>query len=212
MELCVVVAITSTAALIEVNRTPSLIRALNDLQMVLPEHPITIVTDLANESAVRQLLKKNNLQRSLIICNPNQPKPLAKALAPIIERYETVLVHDACRPLTKPDQIIRVIDALNDEVDAVRPAIAFTETLKIIDLNSIVEGTLDRNHVKRISTPELIRTSAIDLEGESKGWFLPLRKGARIQYVAGNPESLRISSVAERDLLESFLHWKESSA
>ena len=210
MKLRVVIAITSTTALIEVNRTPSFIRALYDLQIVLPEHPITIAADLDNEPTVRQLLKKNNILSSLIICNPNQPKPLAKALAPIIESCEAVLVHDACRPLTNRDQIIRVIDALKDEVDAVRPAIAFTETLKIIGPHSIVEGTLDRNLVKRISTPELIRTSAIDLDGESKGWFLPLRKEARIQYVEGSPESLRINSIAERDLLESFLHWKES--
>jgi hypothetical protein len=211
MKLRVVIAITSTTALMEVNRTPGFIRAFNDIQIVLPEHPITIAADLANESAVRQLLKKNNIQSSLIFCNPNQPKPLANALAPIIESCEAVLVHDACRPLTNPDQIIRVIAALKDEVDAVRPAIAFTETLKIIGPNFIVEGTLDRNHVKRISTPELIRTSVIDLEGESKGWFLPLRKEARIQYVEGNPESLRINSIAERDLLESFLRWKEIS-
>jgi len=212
MELRVVIVVTSTTALLEVNGSPSLIRALHDLQTFFPTHVITIAVTIENEESVRDLLREKNIQASLLTCNQAQPSALAKALLPIIQSCQAILIHDGSRPFISPDQISRVIDAFQDDVDAVRPAIAFTETLKIIGPHSKVEGTLDRNTVRRISTPELIRTSAIDLEGANTGWFVPLKRQARIQYVAGNPESLRINSIDERDLLESFLHWKEKNA
>jgi 2-C-methyl-D-erythritol 4-phosphate cytidylyltransferase len=212
MELCVVIVVTSTTALLEVGGSPSLVRAIRDLQGYFPNHMISIAVAKENERFVRDLLSKESVQTSLLTYNPVQPSALAKALVPIIQSCQAILIHDGSRPFISPDQISRVIDALQDDVDAVRPAIAFTETLKIIDPHSKIEGTLDRNTVRRISTPELIRTSAVDLEGASTGWFVPLKRQARIKYVEGNPESLRINSIAERDLLESFLHWKEKNA
>jgi len=211
MSLRVIVAVTSASALLEVDGTPSLIRAIHDLLQVFPEESITIAVDSVNEPAVSQLLKKNLINHSLVICDPNQPKELARALAPIIKSSEALLLHDACRPMTSHDQIDRVVGKFTADIDAVRPAIAFTETLKVLGPNSHIEGTLDRTKVKRISTPELIRTSAVNLEGTDQGWFLPLKKNAHTRTIEGNPESIRMNSLAERQLLESFLHWKTNN-
>lgn len=211
MKLRVVVAITSATALLDVNKTPSLIRAIHGLQEYWPTLPITVAVSPVDESAVYLLLKKNKIPHELIICDPNQPRALAKVLAPMIRDCETLLVHDASRPLTSAEQFTRLTNALTPSVDAVRPAIAFTETLKIVGPNSVIQKTLDRTQVKRIATPELIRTSVIDSKGKDQGWFLPLKKGARIEHIEGSPEALRINTIADRDLLESFLHWRQTS-
>lgn len=209
--LCVVIAVTSETALLDVNKTPSLIRAIHGLQEYWPTLPITVAVSPVDEPAVHLLLKKNRVPHELIICDPNQPRVLAKALASTLGDSEVLLVHDASRPLTSTEQFTRLINALTPSVDAVRPAIAFTETLKIVKSNSVIKETLDRTQVKRIATPELIRTCAIDPKGKDQGWFLPLKKNARTEHVEGSPEALRINTTADRDLLESFLHWRQTS-
>lgn len=211
MKLRVIVAITSATALLEVNKTPSVIRSIQGIQTFWPTVPISVAVTSANEIAIRKLLGDYGIPFEILKCDPNDPQILATALKSIIGKHDALLVHDACRPLTSADQFTRILKAFEDHVDAVRPSIAFTETLKIVGPNSIIRETLDRNHVRRISTPELIRTSAINPKGKNMGWFLPLKKNARLEHIEGNPESLRINSIAERDLLESFLHWKRTS-
>lgn len=211
-DLGLVVVVASVNALLDIGKTPSLIRSMRDLQKFWPGQAITVAVSSMYKPAVSDLLEKNGISHELVICDPNQPKTLAKTLSPIFDSCEALLIHDACRPLTGPKQFNRVFNAFIAGVDAVRPAIAFTETLKIVGQDSVIEKNLDRNQVRRISTPELIRSSAIDPEGEDNGWFVPLKQGVHIEYVDGNPESLRINSIAERDLLESFLYWKEKSS
>jgi 2-C-methyl-D-erythritol 4-phosphate cytidylyltransferase len=211
MKLRVIVAITSATALLEVNKTPSVIRSIRDIQSASPGHAITVAVSNVDKTAVREVLAKNKVSHELVVCDPDQPTALVSALEEVISSCEAILIHDACRPLIDSDQLNRIVKAFTNDVDAVRPAIAFTETLKIVGADSFIEKTLDRDQVRRISTPELIRTSAIEVKGEGTGWFFPLKKDARIEYVDGDPASLRINSAAERDLLESFLYWKEKS-
>jgi 2-C-methyl-D-erythritol 4-phosphate cytidylyltransferase len=210
MEIRVVVAITSTTAFLEVNKTPSLIRSIIGIRSFWPNAPITVAVTPTDASAAHELLVQQRIQYDVMQCDANDPKALARALASTMESCSALLVHDASRPLTSPDQFARILTAFDKGADAVRPSIAFTETLKLVDSNSVITETLDRTKVRRISTPELIRISAIDPRGKNIGWFVPLKKNARIEHVEGNHESLRINSMAERDLLESFLHWKQT--
>lgn len=207
-----VVAVTSATALLEVNKTPSMIRAIHGLQDFWPTLPLTIAVNVEHSAKVTALLEKNGISHELLLCDPCDPHALAIALAPESRNCDAFIIHDASRPLTSPDQFSRIVEALTDSVDAVRPAITFTETLKIIGSDSVIKKTLDRTSVRRISTPELIRTSAVNSKGKDRGWFLPLKKDAQTEHVEGTPETLRINSVGERDLLESFLHWRQTSA
>jgi len=206
-----VLAITSPTALLEVNKKPSMIRAIHGIQEFWPTLPLTVAVGAEHSDPVIAILEKNRISHELLLCDPCDPHEFALALAPESKICEAFLIHDASRPLTSPDQFSRIIEAFTNTVDAVRPATAFTETLKIIETDSIIKETLDRTSVRRISTPELIRTVAIDLKGKDRGWFLPLKKGANVQHVEGTPEGLRINAVGERDLLESFLHWRQKS-
>jgi hypothetical protein len=89
---------------------------------------------------------------------------------------------------------------------------AFTETLKEINNQSILTQTIDRTKVRRISTPEIIRRSVIDFEGAHSFWMLPLIAEARLSQVEADPESLRINSAEEITLMEAFLHWQQKIA
>ena len=116
------------------------------------------------------------------------------------------MVHDSQRALTTGAQFDRVLQALTPNIDAVRPVSAFTETLKSIDADQYIEGTIDRNSMKRISTPELIRYSAIDFESTTSTWFVPIKADAKITTVDADPESARINSELEINLMKHLLN------
>jgi 2-C-methyl-D-erythritol 4-phosphate cytidylyltransferase len=207
----IVVAVTSSTALLEVNKIPSIVRAIKGIQEFSHRTPLTVVSTEAYSEDVKVILDRHNLFATFIACNPNSPQDLAQGLKAEIEGNDALLIHDASRPLTRLDQFTRIIEAYDEGADAIRPATVFTETLKIIDGDLVVLETLDRTSVKRVATPELIRTTAIDLKGKSQGWFLPLKKKAHIVHIEGAPESLRINTKEDGLLMESFLHWRQTS-
>jgi 2-C-methyl-D-erythritol 4-phosphate cytidylyltransferase len=209
LSLRLILAVTSDTAFLEVNGKPSAIRAIEGLRIFWPTLPLTVAVASDNSAATFKLLKENRVDHELLTCEPNDPHALVSALSPKSGNFEAIIIHDASRPLTHPDLLVRLMTALRNGADAVRPAIAFTETLKIVETSGLIRETLDRTSVKHISTPEIIRTSVLDKKGKDSGWFVPLKRGAQVEHIEGAPEGLRINSEAERDLLESFLHWRQ---
>ena len=125
--------------------------------------------------------------------------------------FEIVAIHDAQRPLTRSTQFHRTLEGLFG-CDAVRPTMAFTETLKAVNGQSHLTHTIDRTKVRRVSSPEIIRRTVIDFDGQADSWALPLLPEARLSEVEADPESLRINSADEVTLMEAFLHWQQRIA
>ncbi len=92
------------------------------------------------------------------------------------------------------------------------PVSEFTETLKAVSADATIERTIDRTSMQRVSTPEVIRFSAIDFDAKESTWFVQLKADAKISTVDADPESLRVNSLAEITLMESFVHWRQTVA
>jgi 2-C-methyl-D-erythritol 4-phosphate cytidylyltransferase len=202
LSTCVVLAITSETALLAIDGIPNLTRTHEFLRHFFSPQPVIIATTPALALKVRDLIDKSGKHDELLICQTTEPISFAKSLDDFILNYDVVVIHDASRPLTTRGQFERVLAAMGNDIDAVRPAMAFTETLKILSADSIILETLDRTSVLRISTPEFIRVSAIDMNSTDSGWFLPLKNDAHVLHVEGEPEGLRINTVDDRDLME----------
>ena len=153
----------------------------------------------------------DGLDCEVLICDPNNPASLAAAIKASTPT-DLVAIHDSQRPLTRTTQFHRAIEALIGDVDAVRPVSEFTETLKAVNADATIERTIDRTSMQRVSTPEVIRFSAIDFEAKESTWFVPLKVDAKISTVDADPESLRVNSLAEITLMESFVHWQQTVA
>ena len=74
-------------------------------------------------------------------------------------KAETILVHDAARPLVSEDLIKKVIHALTHH-DVVIPGIPVADTLKYVE-NSTVTTTLNRPMIKSIQTPQGFRLNVL---------------------------------------------------
>jgi 2-C-methyl-D-erythritol 4-phosphate cytidylyltransferase len=162
---------------------------------------------LAVAGTAADLAKVSDINCEKIVCDPNKPGDLAGALRDAA--VDLVMIHDSQRPLTNQAQFERVYAAFVAGIDAVRPVSPFTETLKSIDASNFIDETIDRNSMMRVSTPELIRYSAIDFDAVTSTWFVPLAKIAKTAVVDADSDSARINSEKEIELMSYLLDWNK---
>ena len=197
--LKVVVAITSPIAFQELKNQSILQTCLEHAGEFVAQYGSTAHLAIAGtKESLAQLL---GVDCEKLQCEPNNAGEFAQSLRGA-QPAELVMIHDSQRALTTGAQFDRVLQALAPNIDAVRPVSAFTETLKSIGADQYIEGTIDRNSMKRVSTPELIRYSAIDFQGTSSTWFIPIKADAKITTVEADPQSARINSEKEIDLMK----------
>ena len=172
------------------------------LETSLPNNLYVAAFDIEK---VRKATENLSFDLAEIKCNPNNPVELVMAVRDL--DFEIIAIHDAQRPLTRSQQFHRTLEGLFG-CDAVRPTMAFTETLKAVNEASELTHTIDRNSMRRISSPEIIRRSVIDFDGVTSTWSLPLLPETRYSEVEADPEALRINSADEGTLMEALLHWQ----
>ncbi len=74
-----------------------------------------------------------------------------------------VCVHDAARPLATPDLFRRVVAAVVAGVDGVVPAVAVTDTIKLVDDDGAVVETPPRERLVAVQTPQGFRAAMLRL-------------------------------------------------
>jgi len=202
--LKVVVAITSPIAFHQLKNQTILSTCIKSAQGF-----VASITDahLALAGSTADLVKVADIDCEKIVCDPNKPGDLAGALHGA--EVDLVMIHDSQRPLTNQAQFERVYAALVAGIDAVRPVSPFTETLKSIDASNFIDETIDRNSMMRVSTPELIRYSAIDFDATESTWFVPITKIAKTAVVEADPDSARINSEKEIELMSYLMDWNK---
>lgn len=119
---------------------------------------------------------------------------------------DVLMIHEARRPLTLSTTFDRVANAISNEITSARPAHAVVDTLKIVDENRIVTGTVNRNLVQSLTSPEAYLHKAITGKSEN-GWMFTTGFGAE-ELVRGDQESLKVRAPEDVQLVESFLVWQ----
>lgn len=74
--------------------------------------------------------------------------------------YEWIAVHDGARPLLSPELISRGLEAAR-EVGAAVAAMPSTDTVKTVDTNQTITGTLERSNLWLAQTPQVFRTTLL---------------------------------------------------
>jgi 2-C-methyl-D-erythritol 4-phosphate cytidylyltransferase len=124
-----------------------------------------------------------------------------------------VLVHDGARPLVGTKLITRVIKAANEFGSAVA-GLPVYETLKEVDEQECVVGTLDRRRYYRAQTPQCFRfeilRQAVD-RARKDGYLgtdeaaLVERIGGPVRMVLGSEENIKVTTSRDLALAEYYL-------
>ena len=136
----------------------------------------------------------------------NRGESVGRALAAVAdaEQPSFVLVHDAARPLTPPDLVVRVVEALRAGHSAVVPALPLSDTVKAVDANGVVLGTPERAGLRAVQTPQGFATElllrAYQRAGEVTGVdftddaSMVEHIGGQVQVVEGDPLAFKITT------------------
>jgi 2-C-methyl-D-erythritol 4-phosphate cytidylyltransferase len=84
------------------------------------------------------------------------------ALAELDADVDIVLVHDAARALVPADVVRRVLAALAAGADAVIPVVPLADTVKEVDADGVVLGTVDRAALRAVQTPQGFRRTVLE--------------------------------------------------
>ena len=123
-------------------------------------------------------------------------------LAAVPADAETIVVHDAARPVPMPGIWERVLAAVDDGADAAVPAVPLSDTLREVD-----GGTVDRTQFVAVQTPQAFRAGrlrdahATDPEGTDDASLVEAA-GGRVVVVDGDPANIKITTPIDLSLAE----------
>ena len=122
-----------------------------------------------------------------------------------------ILVHDAARPLLDADVVERVLQPLAaGEWQGAVPVLALTDTVKRIRGSEVVE-TVDRTDLVAAQTPQafladMLRTAlGGDVAAATDCASLVEAAGGRVATVAGDPRLVKVTALADLELVERLL-------
>jgi 2-C-methyl-D-erythritol 4-phosphate cytidylyltransferase len=153
-------------------------------------------------------------------------------LAALPDRVETVLVHDAARPLVPVETVDAVAAAVKAGADAVVPAIPLADTVKQVEPNKPgddgpvpVVGTPERFRLRAVQTPQgfsrdvlaeahamaLTAAGAGPAEGATDDAGMVERLGRTVVVVPGHEEAFKVTRPLDLVLAEAVLARRRAS-
>ena len=136
-----------------------------------------------------------------------------KAIRTVASDDDWVLVHDAARPCITTIDIHHLIDSLKtDEIGGIL-ALSSHDTLKSVQGDNIIVGTLDRSHIWRALTPQMFRygllKNALEVaEGNTaitdESSALELQ-GMQPKIVEGRPDNIKITRPEDLALAQFYM-------
>lgn len=137
-----------------------------------------------------------------------------EALRAAGQEADIVLVHDAARPLLRPELAEAVIAAVIERgVDAAVAAAAVSDTIKRAE-DGLVRQTLPRSALWAVQTPQVFRRGALErvlaapaevLAQATDDASLIERAGGSVAIVPSTPENLKITTPLDLELAAALL-------
>lgn len=141
---------------------PVLIRTLRAFEESDYVDEIILVTRLEMLEHAAMLCDKYGIKKvSKVICGgKTRTESALCGVSEVRKGAKLIAIHDGARPLVSQQLIKRVVYAARDNYSAV-PAIKCTDTMKLVDGNGTVCGSVDRDKYMRIQTPQVFESSLI---------------------------------------------------
>src|SRR6476646_8429707 len=172
--------------------------------------------------AMRHFIVKTNLRklRKVVRGGVRRQDSVQAGLNALDNEVEFVAVHDAARPLITPREIERVFAAARKHGAAVLAA-PITDTLKFADANQVVSGSIDRQNVFAMQTPQIFRrASLLEAYGRVSSNSLIVtdevsaieHAGGSIVIVPAQDHNLKITYAGDLPIAEFILKQRISSS
>jgi 2-C-methyl-D-erythritol 4-phosphate cytidylyltransferase / 2-C-methyl-D-erythritol 2,4-cyclodiphosphate synthase len=188
-------------AFVELAGVTILERALRGVRDWSDEAAIVVVAPADRLAEAEAIARRVPGAVEVVAGGAHRQASVAAGLASIPADAEIVLVHDAARPLTPPEQFAAVVAAMADGVGAV-PGLPVSDTIKRVDGDRILE-TVDRSELVAMQTPQgfprgplLAAYAAADREHTDDAALFALA-GHEVVVVPGSAAATKITTEAD---------------
>ncbi|TDC30568.1 2-C-methyl-D-erythritol 4-phosphate cytidylyltransferase [Micromonospora sp. 15K316] len=189
---------------------PLLVHAVRRLAEAPSVHTIVVAAPVAEVDAVRELLAPV-APVTVVPGGAERQASVAAALAAVPPGPEIILVHDAARALTPPSLVEAVAAAVRAGQPAVIPVLPVVDTIKEVDAEEVVLGTVDRSALRAVQTPQGFRRSVLTAAHAAAGdpltddAGLAEKQGVPVSCVPGSEYALKITRPFDLALAEHLL-------
>ncbi len=121
---------------------------------------IALVLSEQNLELGRGLVKTRNKVSSVVTGGRRRQDSVASGLIGLVG-CDWVIVHDGARPLVTHDLIVRGLETAR-ETGAAAAAVPVTDTIKIAGIDMLVKGTLRREELWSVQTPQVFQYDIIE--------------------------------------------------
>jgi 2-C-methyl-D-erythritol 4-phosphate cytidylyltransferase len=189
--------------LVRIGRRPAIIYSLSTLNQHPDIDEIIVVTSVGNQKQIVKALKGYSFKKikSFVLGGRRRQDSVNNGLKKIAPDSDWVLIHDAARPFIDPKSVTRVILAAKKTgaaILAVRPK----ATMKLSGRGNVVVGTLDRDKLWEVQTPQVFKKELIitaykkfSKTNVTDDATLVEKLGKPVKVVPGSYENIKITTV-----------------
>ncbi len=201
---------------------PVIVHAITAFEAAACVDEILLVGRAEGWHGFRALIEENSFAkvRDVVAGGAERQESVAAGLAALSAECDYVAVHDAARPLIRPEQIEQVFAAAREHGGAALAA-PITDTLKRADAEHFVCGSVERERLFGMQTPQIFARALL----EEAYAVVAARKlsitdevsavellGRRVVLVSNAEPNLKITFPADLALAELVLRTRRETA
>ena len=152
----------SDKMLMTLGAKPVIIRTLMAFQQSPMLDDIVVVTRQEKIMGLADMIKLYDISKvtQVISGGATRMESALAGVSAVKEGAKLIAIHDGARPLVTQGVIRRVVEAANEHMAAV-PAVPCVDTLKQVNQEGVVIGSVDRSSVVRVQTPQVFDADLI---------------------------------------------------
>lgn len=205
-------------ALRELAGTPMLVHAVKALAASPVVDLVVVAAPVQSVEEVRSLLidPEFGAEVAVVAGGESRSESVARALIGLPDDVDIVLVHDAARPLVPVEVVTAVASAVREGHPAVIPVVPVVDTIKSIDDDGRILGTVPRAKLRATQTPQgfdrdvLQRAHAEVDEAVTDDAGMVESLGITVHAVDGHEESFKVTRPLDVVLAESVIAKRRS--
>jgi 2-C-methyl-D-erythritol 4-phosphate cytidylyltransferase len=201
--------------LMNLNSKPVIIRTLTAFEKCPLVDDIVVVTKQDKILDLADMIKQNNITKvtQVISGGATRMESSLAGVSAVRKGAKLIAIHDGARPLVTQAVIESTINAANEYMAAV-PVVPSPDTLKQVDENGIITGTVDRQQIFRVQTPQVfdadIIKGALTKAVEKKLMLTDDcaavdMMGVKTHVVEGDNENIKLTTPGDKIIAEAIL-------
>lgn len=205
-------------ALRELAGTPMLVFAVKALAASPLVDSVIVAAPAENVEDVRSLLSgpEFGAEVTVVAGGETRPESVARALISLPDDVDVVLVHDAARPLVPVEVVTSVASSVREGHAAVIPVVPVVDTVKSVDAEGRITGTVPREGLRATQTPQgfdrgLLQRAHAEVDDavtDDAGMVESL--GIAVHAVPGHEESFKVTRPIDIVLAEAVIAKRRS--